>query len=693
MADLFISYARADRSRVAPLVTALEAEGFSVWWDPEIIPGQEFDRLIADELDKAWAVVVVWTPTSVESVWVRGEAREGRERGVLAPARFDNARLPIDMRAIHATDLDGWNADRNHREFRQLVRAIRALEPGRAKSSPQHGVAQDAGAATRRRPPRVTRPRIVWAVAAALVIAAGGTFLLLRPRAPQGPPSIAVMPFHTASGDTLERGFAQGVTAQVADGLTKADLKVVTQEEGQPAETEGRPADAAKLGARFAVDGVTTRSADHRLMVDAHLDDVRDGQVLWSAHFDRPDKESQAMQEQVADKIADVAQCALNLHGFNGGSADDETARLYLKVCDLWDEPEGKSQLRSLLTQIIDREPGLAKAWSTLALLDAQSATADAAPSPVVAEEARRNAEEEVRRAQALDPKDPRIYSALYVLQAPSGKWRERDAILAKGLSFAPDAPELLTSRAELLLQTGRVDEAADNARRAMELDPLSPEVTTSAFMYLAYGDVPNNRIALADARTVADHAIRIWPGNPDVWWGRMAITARAGDPADALKIIDGDPPAPPGAPTPALKHWRETVVVRASHDPERTRAYVDQIASRVTGHPYYRNLVLLDVLTVGATDAAYALISKDPDPRDIDTTILFRPYAEGMRQDPRFMALAARLGLVDYWRATNHWPDFCAPPQKTYDCKAAIAALGGPIQNANVAAVKPRIH
>src|SRR5260370_36421892 len=88
MAELFLSYARADRSRVAPLVAALEGEGWSVWWDPEIAPGQEFDRLIAEELGKARATIVVWTPTSVTSRWVRGEAREAADPGLLAPARF-----------------------------------------------------------------------------------------------------------------------------------------------------------------------------------------------------------------------------------------------------------------------------------------------------------------------------------------------------------------------------------------------------------------------------------------------------------------------------------------------------------------------------------------------------------------------------------------------------------------------------
>ena len=53
MADIFVSYSRSDKARVAPLVAALEAEGWSVWWDPEITPGEEFDALISKELEAA----------------------------------------------------------------------------------------------------------------------------------------------------------------------------------------------------------------------------------------------------------------------------------------------------------------------------------------------------------------------------------------------------------------------------------------------------------------------------------------------------------------------------------------------------------------------------------------------------------------------------------------------------------------
>jgi hypothetical protein len=63
-----------------------------VWWDPEITPGDEFDALIGAELETARAVVVVWSPFSVDSRWVKGEARDAADRGVLVPVRFENAR-------------------------------------------------------------------------------------------------------------------------------------------------------------------------------------------------------------------------------------------------------------------------------------------------------------------------------------------------------------------------------------------------------------------------------------------------------------------------------------------------------------------------------------------------------------------------------------------------------------------------
>ena len=72
MADIFVSYSREDKGKVAPLVKALEGQGWSVWWDPEITPGDDFEALISQELGNARSVIVVWTPNSVGSRWVKG---------------------------------------------------------------------------------------------------------------------------------------------------------------------------------------------------------------------------------------------------------------------------------------------------------------------------------------------------------------------------------------------------------------------------------------------------------------------------------------------------------------------------------------------------------------------------------------------------------------------------------------------
>ena len=79
MADVFVSYARSDKARVAPLVAAIEAKGWSVWWDPEIDAGQQFDAQIEAALKAAKAVLVVWTPDLGHlALGARRGARGGR---------------------------------------------------------------------------------------------------------------------------------------------------------------------------------------------------------------------------------------------------------------------------------------------------------------------------------------------------------------------------------------------------------------------------------------------------------------------------------------------------------------------------------------------------------------------------------------------------------------------------------------
>jgi hypothetical protein len=56
---------------------------------------------------------------------------------------------------------------------------------------------------------------------------------------------------------------------------------------------------------------------------------------------------------------------------------------------------------------------------------------------------------------------------------------------------------------------------------------------------------------------------------------------------------------------------------------------------------------------------------------------VLFRPTLATFRRDPRFMVIVDRAGLLDYWRSSGRWPDFCFEPDFPYDCKKEVAKLG----------------
>jgi hypothetical protein len=130
MSDIFLSYSHEDRERVRPVVACLEAQGWSVWWDRRILPGQRWEGQLHDELKNCRAVVVVWTRNSIKSAWVQLEASAGIEIDGLVPIQldgFDTAPIPGKFEHIHAADLTGWNGGSGHSEVESALRALREI--------------------------------------------------------------------------------------------------------------------------------------------------------------------------------------------------------------------------------------------------------------------------------------------------------------------------------------------------------------------------------------------------------------------------------------------------------------------------------------------------------------------------------------------------------------------------------------
>jgi tetratricopeptide (TPR) repeat protein len=135
MADVFLSYARADFPAAKAIAARLKDHGFSVWFDENLPAHRAFADVIQEELEAARSVLVLWSESAVSSQWVRSEANRGREMGKLAQVRLDNARLPLPFDQIQCVDLGKWNGDESLAAWQSVIASFRALS-GNERSSP-----------------------------------------------------------------------------------------------------------------------------------------------------------------------------------------------------------------------------------------------------------------------------------------------------------------------------------------------------------------------------------------------------------------------------------------------------------------------------------------------------------------------------------------------------------------------------
>jgi hypothetical protein len=126
MSDIFVSYAHQDRDWVARFAESLRAAGgFDVWWDHNILPGEQFDDAIQHAMDQTRCVVVVWSKASIASRWVRTEAREAARREMLVPVMIESVMPPLEFRSFETADVSDWQGQPDHENFREITEALR----------------------------------------------------------------------------------------------------------------------------------------------------------------------------------------------------------------------------------------------------------------------------------------------------------------------------------------------------------------------------------------------------------------------------------------------------------------------------------------------------------------------------------------------------------------------------------------
>jgi hypothetical protein len=135
MADIFLSYARANRDRAQAVAAAMEGDGRSLWWDKRLASGGDYASVIEQEIAAARCVVVGWSAAARDSLWVRAEANEALDQGKIVQINFDGAKPPLPFTMLHFLDFSAWGGAREQTPWPVLKGEIDGAIDGKTEEA------------------------------------------------------------------------------------------------------------------------------------------------------------------------------------------------------------------------------------------------------------------------------------------------------------------------------------------------------------------------------------------------------------------------------------------------------------------------------------------------------------------------------------------------------------------------------
>jgi TolB-like protein/Flp pilus assembly protein TadD len=251
--DIFISYNREDAAVAKLYAEAFARDGLEVWWDQTLRSGETYDEVTEAALRGAKAVVVLWSPRSVDSRWVRAEASIADENGTLVPAKIEACQLPVMFRLTQTADLSNWRGATDDLAWLDFLDDIRRVSGSRENGRVETNHPADmAGLESN-----------------------------------NGAPDVAILPFtyrgNDADIETLAEDLTQDVTREVANS---SFLRVIAA--GRMGSWRGRGLDPAALarefGAKYVIEGKLHR-ANEQVHLGLQVIDGINGRMLKSARF------------------------------------------------------------------------------------------------------------------------------------------------------------------------------------------------------------------------------------------------------------------------------------------------------------------------------------------------------------------------------------------------------------------------
>lgn len=522
--------------------------------------------------------------------------------------------------------------------------------------------------------------RIAVVIAALVALSMAAYFLVMKSRgadtfskgsppevavAPSAQPSLAVLPFADLSQARDQEYLGDGLAEEILNQLAQVQsLRLVgrTSSFAFKGKNEDLRVIGQKLGVANLLEG-SVRKDGNQLRITAQLIRADDGTHLWSKTFARELKDVFAVQEEIAKDVATALSVKLEVGILTravGGTTNVEAYEKLLRAREAYSKGGGDNLLKSaqLLRDAVALDPDFGSAWVTLVWELYQIAGWSDEHNTA----ATREIKDIVARSVQSAPTAPWTQQLLGQDHLSNYRWAQGVAALQAvqkttyGARRTVDAfsnPPAFLKWASVH-STGHMRESAQMGDEWVRSDPLSADASSAKVIWFMY--VGREEEALAECA-------RGKPLGFSCEWEILMqlLRSRNPDPA-ALKAqftaIGAD------------KEKKDSLVRQIFDNLGKPQALRAVFQSALEA-PASARVSLTDVAVFadgfGERDLALTAIRKGAfnpavrNPYNIGT-LLWYPYKTQLRTDPRFKDIVREIGLVDYWRKSGNWGDYCKP-------------------------------
>jgi serine/threonine-protein kinase len=499
------------------------------------------------------------------------------------------------------------------------------------------------------RPPGRLRPLIVGMIGLILLITVGAAavyFLTKDPHDPATEPhaegakageAVAVLPFENVGNDPATEYLSDGLADHLIQSLSQVrrnelQVRPFTSVARFKGKLPDFPAIAQKLNVHVIVTGAVHQQSGDKLAFRVYLVDARADSQLWSNSYEGQLGEILDLQGRIAEDLA--AQLRLPLNGeeekrlTKRPTTNKDAYLLYRKGRHAWSiRTEDKLKLSiEYFQQALEKDPDYALAHAGMADSYSSLGSWGSLPPRTVFPRARKAAEE----ALALDPTLAEAHTSLgYIKLHFDWDWPAAEAAFQRAITLDPQNANGYHWYAHCLIVQGRTDEALAASKRALELDPIEPNITGHLGWHYYY--VRDYDRAIEYLRPVVEMDSKGWSAHRLL---AMVYAQKARYPEALVEVRAGTIVAPDKSTLVAMLGYIHGVSGN-KREAQNVLDRLTELAKQKYVSPYDLAVVHMGL---GQDDEAVAELRKACAERSPHLILLrVEPIFDRLRSDPRF--------------------------------------------------------